>query len=253
MLNHILNEREAAEVGAKLRALLRLSDTSSEIDKLIERQRAAEEQFQRRGYAAWLEFPRHPFASGLLAYERWLTGIPRQNMAALQPFLECAYVIESFRSDWEQNASKFAANLRSTGALSYIFELMALYQHRLSGKTVRYIFPQESGTFDGLIRDGLEIEVECKLTSSEARRRVPHEVAIEVYSQILQFMQKNNLHGHVAIMCSDQLARADINALAAEVRIALLETTPLKKLIIDGRFTVEIAPRGDALTTPWSY
>jgi hypothetical protein len=244
MLNHLIDEREAAEVGAKLKSLLLLGDTRGEVNALIEKQRAAEEQFQRRGYAAWSAFPRHPFAAGLLAYERWLAGSSLKLSPVLQPFIESAYVVESFRHDWDHEATKFAANLRSTEALSFIFELMVLHQHRLAGNRVRYIFPQESGTFDGLIHGKHELEVECKLTSSEARRRVPYEVAVEVYSQILQFMQKSGIYSVVSIICSDQLARADINVLAADVRASLLQATPLKKVTTDGRFMIEILPGG---------
>ena len=243
-LSHRLAPSEALVLGEKLEQLLRLDDLKREVDDWLSRQPAAATALSQRGYAAWRDVPRHPFAAGLVAFERWVSSGAHGFPPEVRPFLEWAYLIENFRPDWEAHAKKFSNEIRSKN-MSTIFELLVGHQFRLAGHIVKYIFPQDGRgkSFDLLLGRNLTVEVECKLV------RAYEPIIEEVASQIFPRMTRLNQHRVIFIKCTNRAVMRDVGPLCAELREGLHLPPPTSFATEDGRFKVTIE-NGGSLTCP---
>jgi len=238
--SHFISTDEAVKLCEGFNQTLRTGDNRGYVDGLIGAQERAESLMARGGYAQWAHMPRHPFAAGLVALNRWRASGSGQIPANLYTILEWAYLIESFRSDWQESSDKFAAELRSDKALSIIFELMVGHQFRLAGLPVKYIYPQDGpgGTFDLLLGESELVEVECKLVKG-------YEAIIEeISSQIFPAMHRAQDHRVILLRCRDQATRIDMARLVREVKTRLRYPAPQAFTTQDGRFDVEMLDGG---------
>ena len=238
--SHRITADEAVKLCESFNRILRSGDSKGYIDELVAAQECAENLMVMGGYAQWASMPRHPFAAGLVALNRWKSSGAMQLSPNLHAILEWAYLIDSFREDWQGESDKFSADLRSDKALSIIFELIVGHQFRLAGLPVKYIYPQDgpSGSFDLLLGESDQVEVECKLVKG-------HESIIEeIASQVFPSMHRSQEHRVVVVKCRDQATRTDITNLVREVRTRLRYRAPQEFTTRDGRFEVEMLDGG---------